>query len=162
MHPFIQRLNEILTAARDGRLNGYSPLNRKCVYRTEHGTGCAIGVLLTENELTDIEENGLNEGTSYSMLIATYPRITERLGITRAEGSQLQSLHDELFDSNDPVSTKRARFIDLAERLLRGEKISIPGIHCLHLKHENSAMEMHHNIDINTTNFKIKPEVLAA
>lgn len=64
----------------------------KCVYRTEKGRGCAVGVLMTDEEIEHIQCSGW-QSASLKILLGMMPieRFSDHVTFLR----NLQTIHDE-------------------------------------------------------------------
>jgi hypothetical protein len=87
-------LEFVLQQAEEGKLGAYEP-GAGCAYEDSAGKHCAIGGLLTPQELEDVCNEGLNTGTSVGALTRPLGEdFLERNGLSLRQAYNLQQLHD--------------------------------------------------------------------
>lgn len=84
--------------------------NSRCVYRNEKGHGCAVGVLLTDEQAAEFDQMANINCTAFSSILYTSPEIVPKV-LRRHEPflTQLQVLHDTSVDAPEGQFYQRFR-----------------------------------------------------
>jgi len=110
-----EALKKILEQSKAGLLGALHP-EVGCVYR-QGQKHCAIGCLLTEQQLDEIEQDG-NDG--FSALELYKYSFARELGLTDRQMSAVQNWHDHAYQALPREVTKQD-FEDVLEGLISGE-----------------------------------------
>lgn len=112
-----QHLKTILETGRAGKL-GASGNEGCCTYTDHQGHFCAMGCLLTEEQLKSVIEAGWNTATGIQDL---YDEDITIDGLTVEQAGTLQQLHDTYYTTKYEPEL----FLDLIELLVEVEGLSV-------------------------------------
>lgn len=118
-------LSKILAAARKGGLGAMTE-SFGCCYEDKDGNHCAIGCLLTKEQIDTLKVfDALHvDQTSLPHFIEGFD-IEEETGLTEAQASALQMWHDTCYDGNSCIFTPD-HFMDMLKNLISYKVTEIP------------------------------------
>jgi hypothetical protein len=126
----IENRNRSLQKLIDGLLNDKvgAMENGLCVYKGQGGKRCAIGIMLDDSLVSNLDyhENSL----PYRDLLLHYPNLEKELGLTRSQGAFLQEWHDTAVEYRWEGVFSREKFISALEDIVSGNtiKMRVPGM----------------------------------
>lgn len=112
-----ESLKTIAKAARAGKL-GASNFNG-CCYEDSDGKHCAIGILLTKEQIAKLKEKDYMN-VAYNAIQTLFPELQEQLGLSITQAMAIQGLHDYTYNNVNPLFDEK-NFIEIMNGLATGE-----------------------------------------